>query len=360
VIQVKTQCKAMGDKSEDEGKGNDSKEGRSTEVVSWRDVVLSEHAINDNSPPGGVTIDWDGFKGESKAFVMPTNKINIVDLSGTKAETKEAAGCYYSAHVDWKDFMPTDMQARQFANQIRRYIQAQARSVVEKEKYHGRIDRGALIRLALPPIDGGEYNKRIFYDQRKHTMKDTAIFVLTDWSGSMCGKKMHYAADASQRLVYTFDRILNIPVALACFSDRQSQCDIGYIKPYNTRGMPAKAIAERFAKFYYYTSGNNDSDAVNWAWQQLLKRKETRKILIVLSDGAPTDSWRGHADVNLRFVTKAIEKDGRVELYGVGIMSECVKRYYTNYKVLNTADEINNTLFNVIKEGNNVKRRRRN
>jgi cobalamin biosynthesis protein CobT len=121
--------------------------------------------------------------------------------------------------------------------------------------------------------------------------------------------------------------------------------------------MSAREIADRFSKFFSHSSGNNDSDAVHWAWQQVLKRRESRKILIVLSDGAPTDSWKGHAHKNLKFVTNAIEKDGRVELYGVGIMSEAVRHYYTNYKVLYSPEEINNTLFNVIKEGDNVKRR---
>ena len=356
-----TMQQADGDKSKDEGEGNNSEEVDDTRVVSWRDVVLSDHDINKDAPPGGVAIDWEGYGHKEKAYVMPTNKINVIDLSRDRDDLyAEAAPYYRSSKSKWKDYMPTDAQAKQFANQVRRYIQSKARSVVVKEKYHGKIDRSALIRLVLPPIDGGEYNKRIFYDQRKHTLKDTAIFVLTDWSGSMIGTKMHYAADASQRLVYTFDRILNIPVALAAFSDRSSDCDVGYIKPYNTRGMSSKEIAERFDKFRIYSCGNNDSDAVHWAWQQILKRKESRKILMVLSDGAPTDSWHGHAHINLKFITKAIEKDGRVELYGIGIMSDAVKNYYTNYKVLNSAEEINNTLFNVIKEGDNVKRRTRN
>ena len=297
--------------------------------------------------PGSIGFDWKDYKVNTQGVcLMPTNMVNVIDLAKSKRHID---------HYRYSRYLPTDANNRQFANRMRRYIQAKARSTVEKEKYHGKLDKGALVRLALPPIDGGEYNKRIFYDQRKHTMKDTAIFVLTDWSGSMCGTKMRHAADASQRLVYVFDRVLNVPVALAAFSNGRSVCDVGYIKKYGTRGISAEEIAKRFERFSHWTSANDDADALNWAWHEILKRKEHRKILIVLSDGAPTGAWRGHGHSALKYVTKAVEQDGRVELYGVGIQSQAVENYYTNNIVLHDAEEINSTLFNIIKDGNNVK-----
>jgi cobalamin biosynthesis protein CobT len=329
--------------------GDREEDGR---VVSWKDVVISEH--NEwqelDGKPGGFGIDWTGAASVGGAVLMPTSLVSVVDLS-------KGEGPYHhrTDSTCWKNYMPTDAHNKAFANRIRRYIQARARSVVDKEKYHGKLDRSGLVRLALPPIEGGEYNKRIFYDQRKHTMKDTAIFVLTDWSGSMIGNKMKYAADASQRLVHTFDRVLNVPVALAAFSNCYTQCDIGYIKKYNTRGLPAEEIAKRFNDFREYCAANNDADSLNWAWKEILKRKETRKILMVLSDGCPAGSWGGSSYTNLRYMTKTIEQDGRVELYGIGICSDAVEDYYTNSKVVHKPEHINDVLFNIIKDGNNVK-----
>jgi cobaltochelatase CobT len=353
--QMKAQANESGEGEEEASRLEDD-----MRVISWKDVVLSDHEINKGGPPGGYAIDWNGYHGQSHAFLCPTDKIKVIDLSKDSEIETVTEDSFWTPPVTqtgWKKYMPQDKESRQFANRVRRHIQARARSVVDKEKYHGKLDKSALVRLALPPIDGGEYNKKIFYDQRKHTMKDTCIFVLTDWSGSMDGTKMKYAADASQRLVYTFERILNIPVALAAFSDRFSDCDIGYIKKYHTRGLPAETIARRFEKFYQFSSGNNDADAVHWAWKQIKKRKETRKILIVISDGAPTDSWKGHAHHNLKYITSAIEKDREVELYGVGVCSNAVRNYYTNYKVLNDPSEINATLFNLIKDGDNANTR---
>ena len=344
-----TMADAHGKLEQKGSKGEKSKEGEG-ETISWKDCVLSEHnEWSPDSPGGSLGITWEDRIQTGGVGIMPTKLVNVIDMS-TNDATMASRGDLASR------YMPTNGASRVLANQIRRYIQAKARSIVTRDKMHGKLDRASIVKLALPPIDGGEYNKKIFYDQRKHTIKDTAIFVLVDWSGSMAGAKMKYAADAAQRLVHTFDRVLNIPVALAAFSNKNTQCDIGYIKPYNTRGMSAEEIAKRFAKFKGYSSGNDDADSVNWAWHQILKRKESRKILIVLSDGAPAGAWKGHSDDALRHVTKAVEKDGRVELYGVGVCSQAVKRYYTNWRYLKSPDQINETLFNLIKEGDNVKR----
>ncbi len=331
-----------GTDSEGSGAGDDGR------TISWKDCVLSEH--NDwtggNDEVGSLGITWEDREVTGNVAIMPSNKVNIIKWAAEHKQPRENRD---------QDFLPKQAHTRAFANKIRRYIQAQARSTVDREKYHGKLDKQAVVRLLMPPIDGGEWNKKIFYDQRKHTVKDTAIFVLVDWSGSMRGPKMDYAADAAQRLVHTFDRVLNIPVALAAFSNRVTTCDIGYIKQWNTRGMTAAKIAERFALMSNYTSGNDDADALNWAYHQILPRKETRKILIVLSDGAPAGSWRGHAADALKFVTSSIEKQGKVELYGVGIKSDAVAEYYTNNIYLRDENKINETLFTLIKEGNNVK-----
>lgn len=332
------------------GEGTPKPSDGEGQTVGWEHCVLSEHNEWSQDQVGGALgITWTGRVATGGAKLAPTSLINVVDLSKSKANTNQNNYGWRSSSAS--NYMPTDAGSRAFANKIRRYIQAQARSVVRKDREHGKIDRGNLYRLGLPPVDGGEWNKKIFYDQRKHTMKDTAIFVLVDWSGSMMGTKMRYAADAAQRLVWCFDRVLNVPVALAAFTDRMSFCDIGYVKPFNTRGLPAEEIAERFAKFYWYTSGNNDADAVNWAYHQILKRKESRKILIVLSDGAPAGSWMGHAHDALKLATKTVQADKRVELYGVGIRDDSVQNYYTNWQVVWDEHDISPALFNLIKDG---------
>lgn len=339
-----------GSESADEGEGNPA-EGEGN-TVGWEDVVISNHNEWEKDQVGGnLGIVWTGRLTQGGAALAPTNLINVVDLKKSTRNVEDDDGYYTYRRTSYKHYLPTDEHSKQFANKIRRYIQSQARSTIAKDKDWGKIDRGNLHRLAMPAIDGGQWNKKIFYDQRKHTMKDTAIMVLVDWSGSMMGRKMQYAADAAQRLIWCFDRVLNVPVACAAFTNRQSFCDIGNIKPFGERGITSEEIARRFAKFYWYTSGNDDADAVNWAYHQLLKRKESRKILIVMSDGAPAGSWKGHSDDALHLAVKTVEADKRVELYGLGICDNSVSRYYTNYQVVNDVHDISPALFNLIKTG---------
>jgi cobaltochelatase CobT len=352
-----TEGRTKAEQGEGEGEatsGGEQADGESEEdggteggVIDWRDVTSSDHGWTEQKGvPGTAGIDWSGYTSKQGVGVMPLSEVNVIDLAKNK---RKGSSWDRSQNL----YMPSE-GSRELANRVRRYIQAQARSVVTKEKYNGRIDKSALVRLALPPIDGGDYNKRIFYDQRKHTMKDTAIFVLVDWSGSMTGRKMVYAADAAQRLVHVMDRVLHVPVMLAAFTNGKSECDIGVIKHFNKRSVSPEQISHRFWAFKNWCSANNDSDSVHWAYQQLLKRKEQRKMLIVLSDGMPAGEWAGHGHTNLEYMTKHIEQAGKVELYGVGILNDAVKNYYTNHKVLHDLDAMNQTLFDLVKDGNNV------
>jgi hypothetical protein len=335
-----------------EGEGKHSLPSGEGCVVSWKDAVLSEHnewkPKEDGARAGNIGIDWTDYQS-GKVSLMPQHLINVMDCR-TNQFSPERENNWDNVGTP-ESFMPNNTQSRAFANSIRRYIQAQTRTKVNTERYHGRLDKRSLIKLALPPIDGGEWNKRLFYRMDKAPGMNTAIHVLTDWSGSMQGPKMVYAADASGRLVHTFDRVLRVPVQLAAFTNARSRCDIGLIKGFNDRSLSPIDIAVGFSRFYKFSLANNDADAVMWAYNQLMRRGEERKILIVLSDGCPAGSWAGSGSANLKYVTKTIQKEGKVELYGVGIMSSAVTTYYENCKVLNDPSEINRTLFNIIKEG---------
>lgn len=339
-------------KGDDEGDGTTPPEPQQGTVVSWKDAVLSEHndwqPKEDGATPGSIGIDWTDYT-EGEVALMPQHMINVIDCR-KKSEQPEDENDW-DGYGSPSSFMPNNQQSRAFGNQIRRYIQAQARTHVHREQYNGKLHRGSLVRLAMPPVDGGEWNKKLFYQFENKKELNTVIHVLTDWSGSMQGTKMVHAADASGRLVYVFDRVLRVPVQLAAFTNGRTRCDIGLIKAFGDKSISPRQIAENFSKFYKYSSANNDADSVMWAYNQLLQRKEKRKILLVLSDGAPAGSWAGSSSSNLLHVTKSIEKAGKVELYGIGIESNAVKTYYSNCKVLNDSDEINKTLFDIIKEG---------
>lgn len=349
-------CEGDGDDELNKGVPTDDEKkklGGEGKVVSWKDAVLSDH--NDwkekdfDSAAGNVGIDWTDYtKGE--VILMPQDLINVVDCRNNNI-TEPSENSYRSIGAP-ESFMPNNSDSRSFSNQIRRYLQAQARVKIDTERYHGKLNKRSIVKLAMPPIDGGEWNKKLFYEMIEADALNTCIHVLTDWSGSMNGKKMVYAADASGRLVHVFDRILRVPVQLAAFTNGKSRCDIGLLKKFNDRSMGPIEIATAFSRFYKYSSANNDADAVMWAYNQIRRRKEKRKLLLVLSDGCPAGSWYGGSSgQNLLHVTNFIQKEGKVELYGIGICSSAVETYYKNSKVLKGPEDINQTLFSIIKAG---------
>lgn len=316
--------------------------------VPWETVTFSEHDNLDKEKAdretgtGGVGITWEGFTG-GRVVLCPEKHTVTHD-----ARTHRGYG-----HASPRDYIPCDKESRALANQIRRYIQSKARASIRKERTEGRIDKGSIVRLKLPPIDGGEYNRRLFYDFTKREIKDTAVSVLVDWSGSMMGSKAHNATKAANKLAWTLHKQIGIPVEILAFTVSES-CyhDNIIVKPFNERNVSMEELGQRWANIKSLMGGNADGDAVLFAYKRLLKRKESRRILIVLSDGAPTDAYDGgHADANIRYMTETIDADPRIELWGIGLNSTTVERYYRQHLVLDKTSEINPTLFKIVKQG---------
>ena len=96
---------------------------------------------------------------------------------------------------------------------------------------------------------------------------------------------------------------------------------------------------------------NVDGEALLWAHSRLLKRKEERKILIVISDGAPVDDSTlsvnpgNYLERNLKEVISKIEKKSSIELIAIGIGHD-ISRYYNRAVTIMDVDELGEVLFN--------------
>jgi len=236
-----------------------------------------------------------------------------------------------------------------FANKARRLLQIkQAKSYTHGMK-SGKISMSRIWRAGMPVMDDGDWNSRVF--KKKHQDGDvtnTAISVLVDWSGSMGGIKAQSAAKGAALLNDAFSRVLHIPLEVLAFSTYGSAPIIGEIKPF-AKNVTADQCAKRFHKFLRYMGGNNDADSVQYAYQRLLKRKEKRKILIVMSDGSPSDGV-GDPVYALKSVVDDIVRQNRVEIYGIGILDQNVKKFYPKYRVLKKHDEIQSCLIELLTE----------
>ena len=76
-----------------------------------------------------------------------------------------------------------------------------------------------------------------------------------------------------------------------------------------------------------FKHNNADGEAILYAYSRLIQQKTARKVLIVLSDGQPA-SRRGDCKYHTQEVIKQVEKEGKVEIYGVGIMHNGVENFY--------------------------------
>lgn len=248
---------------------------------------------------------------------------------------------------------PTDYHigksAPAFVNQARRLLQIKQAKYYTHGMKSGKVSASRLWRAGMPVVDDGDWNSRVFKKKQSNgDVTNTAITVLVDWSGSMGGIKAQCAAKAAGLLNDAFSRVLHIPLEILAFSTFGSAPSIGIIKSYK-KAATADQVAERFVRFLSHMGGNNDADSLQFAYQRILQRKERRKILIVMSDGSPSDGV-GDPVFALKAVCDDITKQGLVELYGVGIMDRNVERFYPKYRVLKSHCQIEPCLIELLTE----------
>ena len=238
-----------------------------------------------------------------------------------------------------------------FAQQVRRLLQIRAKVQVEYGMKKGKLDSSRLARVCF---DAPGYNERVFKHKVRNTTLDAALTVLVDMSGSMGGDKALYAL-ASSLLLNEVCSTLGIPLEIIGFSDAHSSETWGSVpsmfiyKSFFDLKVSERDLIDWFAMSSNHMNGNPDGENILWAHDRLVKRKELRKLLIVMSDGSPAAS-RGSLGLKTftRDVIQEIEKSKHVEIYGLGLLSSSVTEYYKENSVVNSPQEIPSKLLTLI------------
>lgn len=255
--------------------------------------------------------------------------------------------------IAFDEGVPTSLASRSFVNNVRLAIQAQQRTRIRPEQRTGKLYKRALIRPVLPPVDGGAWNSKIFYKRDDHKKINTACTVLVDCSGSMSGTKLEHASQAACLLTNTLAKALHVPTEVLCFAF-SSVVTMGIVKAFDTPLMTDAQIAGGiYTSYRSGGGGNDDANALLFAYERLLKRKEAKRMLIVLSDGSPADSPNRGSDPDdgLKYVTDAIRKRNLVSLYGIGICDSNVKRYYgSNARVIHRSSDLESVLVETLSQ----------
>lgn len=198
---------------------------------------------------------------------------------------------------------------------------------------------------------------KLFKRKNPKVQLDTAVSLVVDCSGSMYGTEIELARDIALTFSQTLDA-LNVPHEVVGFT-AQGGSDHRLLGRDLTRwGLLEhyvfKGYNDTFRKRKNHINAmpnaglhqNVDGESVLWAASRLWARKEKRKIMIVISDGAPyspsTDI--GKADTHLKKVAAKIKASG-IDVLGIGVQTDSVADYYEDHIVINDLSELVNTAY---------------
>ena len=234
------------------------------------------------------------------------------------------------------------------ANKLQRQLLAKQNRAWEFDLEEGLLDSSKLTRVIMDP-----YNSLSFMKEKDLDFKDTIVTLLIDNSGSMRGRPITIAALCADILSRTLERC-SVKVEILGFTTKNWKG--GKSREAWTKGEKPKSpgrlndlrhIIYKGADTHWRQAKNNiglmlkegllkeniDGEAISWAYNRIKKRKEERKILMVISDGAPVDdstlsvNTGDFLEKHLKEMVKFIETKSDVEILAIGIGHD-VSRYY--------------------------------
>ncbi|MCS7267847.1 MAG: cobaltochelatase subunit CobT [Geminicoccaceae bacterium] len=251
------------------------------------------------------------------------------------------------------------------ANRLQRKLMAQQQRSWEFDLDEGILDAARLARVIVNPATP------LSYKQEKETeFRDTVVCLLIDNSGSMRGRPIAVAAMSADILARTLERC-GVKVEILGFTTRAwkgGQSREAWLragKPANPgRLNDLRHIIYKPADVPWRRARNNlglmlregllkeniDGEAILWAHGRLLQRPEQRRILMVISDGAPVDDSTlsanpgNYLERHLREVIAWIEARGEVDLVAIGIGHD-VTRYYRRAVTISDPEQLGGAMF---------------
>ncbi|MBS7792839.1 cobaltochelatase subunit CobT [Roseococcus sp. SDR] len=256
------------------------------------------------------------------------------------------------------------------ANRLQRRLMAQQQRAWDFDLEEGILDVARLARVVANPTLALSYKH-----EREADFRDTVVTLLIDNSGSMRGRPITVAAMCADILARTLERC-GVKVEILGFTTRAwkgGQARERWVqegKPRNPgrlndlrhiiyKGADAPWRRSRRAIGLMLREGllkeNIDGEALSWAYKRILARTEHRRILMVISDGAPVDDSTlsvnpgNYLERHLREVIKDIETRNAVELIAIGIGHD-VTRYYRRAVTIVDAEELGGTMMKKLTE----------
>ena len=272
-----------------------------------------------------------------------------------EAQELERLRAYLDQQLD-----PLKGAVSRLANKLQRRLQAQQNRSWEFDREEGILDAGRLARVVANPTTPLSF--KVEHDTE---FRDTVVTLLLDNSGSMRGRPISIAAICADVLARTLERC-GVKVEILGFTTKAWKGGkareewLGEGRPqqpgrlndlrhivYKSADAPWRRVRDNLGLMMKegLLKENIDGEALEWAHRRMVNRSEARKILMVISDGAPVDDSTlsvnpaNYLEKHLRDVIEMVEKRRAVELLAIGIGHD-VTRYYERAVTITDAEQL--------------------
>ncbi len=293
-----------------------------------------------------------------KVFTDEYDEISKAEDLETKEEISRLRASLDQQLLQLKNFIS------KLANKLQRKLLAKQNRSWDFDLEEGTLDTSKLTRVIIDP-----FNSLSFKKEKEIEFKDTLVTILIDNSGSMRGKPISVAAICADILSRTLEKC-SVKVEILGFttkhwkggSSRERWTNNG--KPrnpgrlndlrhiiYKSADVPWRQIKNNMGLMLKegLLKENIDGEAISWAFNRLKKRKEERKILMVISDGAPVDDSTlsvnsgDFLEKHLKKVVNFIESTNDIEILAIGIGHD-VSRYYSKAIKITDVQELGDVM----------------
>jgi cobaltochelatase CobT len=368
------------DETEDDESGDDSGDEQLPTEQTSEATEGDEEGDSDAQREAGDELDEadDGDDGDDGMLPVRPNRpwTDIPDSFDYKIYTEQfdeivAASdlCDEEELTRLRSYLDAQLKGLQgvvtkLANRLQRRLMAQQNRSWDFDQEEGLLDAARLARVIVSP--GSSLSYKV---ERDVEFKDTVVTLLLDNSGSMRGRPISIAAISADVLARTLERC-GVKVEILGFTTRawkggQSR------ETWLASGKPANPGRLNDLRHIMYKKAdepwrrarknlglmmregllkeNIDGEALLWAHSRLLARPEDRRILMVISDGAPVDdstlsvNSAGYLEAHLRRVIEWIESRSPVQLVAIGIGHD-VTRYYRRAVTIMDAEQLGGTI----------------
>lgn len=371
------QDQSSDDQQQEQGEAEQESQGERSETETSEDAAeeLQEGASEAADAPAG---DWDEEDESSEAeeageaprprdsrandrpqtdYKAYTQKFDEIVTAEELCDAEELTRL--RAYLD-KQLAHLQGVVARLANRLQRRLMAQQNRSWQFDLEEGALDPSRLPRIIIDP-----FQPLSFRQESDTNFRDTVVTLLIDNSGSMRGRPITVAATCADILARTLERC-GVKVELLGFTTRAWKGGLSR-EAWLQSGKPANPGRLNDLRHIIYKAAdapwrrarknlglmmregllkeNIDGEALDWAHKRLLGRSEQRKILMVISDGAPVDDSTlsvnagSYLERHLRHVIAEIETRSPVELIAIGIGHD-VTRYYRRAVTIVDAEEL--------------------